>query len=46
MIVLCFSMQWEDYFSVPMASVMCLHFGMQVGDTLERTNDKRHLCTF
>ena len=29
-----------------MASVMCLHFGMQEKDFLNRINAKCHLCTF
>ena len=29
-----------------MACATCLHSSMQVEDTLEHINDKRHLCTF
>ena len=28
-----------------MASVMCLHFNLQVEDILEHSNGKYHLCT-
>ena len=42
MIVLCFSMQEKDMFSILMASVMCLHFSMQEEDILEYTNGKCH----
>jgi hypothetical protein len=43
MIVLCFSMQGEDFLSIVMASVMCLHFSVQGKDILEHTNAK---CQF
>ena len=42
MIVLRFSMQGENLLSVLMASVTCLHFGMQEEDVLEYTNGKCH----
>ena len=45
MIVLHSSMQRKDILSVPMASVMCLHFSVHVEDILEHTNGKFHLCT-
>ena len=45
MIVLSFSMQGKIILSILLASVMCLHFGMQEEDILERTNAKCHLCT-
>ena len=31
--------------SIPMASVMCLHFSMQEEDILEHTNAKDQLCS-
>ena len=37
MVILCFSMQKEDIFSVLMASVMCLQFSMQEENILEHT---------
>jgi hypothetical protein len=43
MIVLHFSMQGEEFLSVSMASVMCLHFSMQEGDILEHVSGKCHL---
>ena len=45
MIVLCFSIQGEEFLSVPMASVMSLHFSMHEEDILEHTNIKCNLCT-
>ena len=45
MIVLRFSMQWEDFLSIVMASAMCLHFRMQEEDILEHIDGKSHLRT-
>ena len=38
------SMQGEEFISVRMASVMCLHCNMLEGNILELTNGKCHLC--
>ena len=45
MLVLRFSMQGEISLSIPVASVMCLHFNMQEEDILEHANAKCHLRT-
>jgi hypothetical protein len=42
MIVLRFSMQMKDNFSVLMASVMSLHFSIKEEDILEHINGKCH----
>ena len=42
---LAFKYAREDIFNILMASVICLHFGMQEEGILAHTNGKCHLCT-